>query len=174
MTENIQPFAGPPTLEAVGQAPQIPLMPPFPGGPPNVGSSFADLEQSAVHLPRLNMAPVMTVARDRWERLVTTLDIAEPPEQVWQALTDPDRLKKWLAVCHGSFVTIGRDCTLDFEDGEFFLCRPVRVDPPNELRYLWRWLGIGQATSVTWRLDELPSPGETGSCTPTMAIRQRA
>jgi uncharacterized protein YndB with AHSA1/START domain len=42
---------------------------------------------------------------------------------------------------------------LDFEDGEFFLGRTVDVEPGRRLRHLWRWLGIGQASSVTWGLE---------------------
>jgi len=72
---------------------------------------------------------------------------------VWNALTDPAALKKWLAVCLGSLQTRNQDCVLDFEDGEFFLCRPTIVEPPHRLQYYWRWLGIGQATSVAWCLE---------------------
>src|SRR5262245_28207749 len=76
-------------------------------------------------------------------------------EDVWRALTDPDALKHWLAVCPGSLEASGKDCVLDFEDGEFFLCRPTEVRPPGRLQYLWRWLGIGQATAVTWALEDV-------------------
>lgn len=157
------------TREAIGQyAPPGAVDQPFVFPPESalVGSEwprFADLDQSAAHLPQLNQVPVMTVARDRWERLVTTLDIGHSPADVWRALTDPDQLKLWLAACHGSLEAQDRDCTLDFEDGEFFLCRPIRVEPHTELRYLWRWLGIGQATVVTWRLEPLHAASGNGN-----------
>ena len=154
--EDIKTFVVPGQYDPPGA-----ILPP----PDNGGSAwprYPDLEHSAERLPPLNMPPVMTVARDRWERLVTTLDIAHPPSEVWQALTDPQRLKLWLAVCHGSIDAVGRDCTLDFEDGEFFLCRPVHVDPGKQLRYLWRWLGIGQATVVTWQLEALHGSSGNG------------
>jgi uncharacterized protein YndB with AHSA1/START domain len=98
------------------------------------------------------------VVRDRWERLVTTNLIAAAPQRVWDALLDPAALRLWLARCHGSLDDTNADCMLDFEDGEFFLVRPERVVAPTaeragELTWTWRWLGIGQATQVRWRLE---------------------
>ena len=105
-------------------------------------------------LPPLHLPPGHTLVRDRWERLVSAIDIpSAAPEDVWRALTSPSVLKHWLAVCHGSIVASDRDCTLDFEDGEFFLVRARAVERPHRLEYVWRWLGIGQATLVQWKLD---------------------
>jgi uncharacterized protein YndB with AHSA1/START domain len=102
---------------------------------------------------RLHATPALTVGRDRWERLVTSIDVAATPDRVWQALTEPNELRDWLAVCRGSLARRGRECVLDFEDGEFFLCRAQAADAPYRLQYLWRWLGLGQATQVTWHLE---------------------
>jgi uncharacterized protein YndB with AHSA1/START domain len=119
---------------------------------------FGDLEQADRAAPRL-CASAYPVSRDRWERLVTTVEVECPPESVWRALTDPEALRRWIAVCHGTLGEVGAECVLDFEDGEFFLCRTRRVslptaeDPGHELTHLWRWLGIGQAARVTWRID---------------------
>jgi uncharacterized protein YndB with AHSA1/START domain len=114
---------------------------------------------SEVHLPRLHLTAARPLVRDRWERLVTDIEIPATADVVWRALVTPEALRQWLAVCRGSLTSEGRDCILDFEDGEFFLCRTVRCVPPNgarghaELQYLWRWLGIGPAALVTWTLD---------------------
>lgn len=118
---------------------------------------FLRLEQAEENIPHLHGPGARTITRDRWERLVTNIDIPTAPEEIWRALTDPDALKLWFAVCHGSLEQSERDCVLDFEDGEFFLCRPKAVTPPNNLQYLWRWLGIGQATLVTWHLETIES-----------------
>jgi uncharacterized protein YndB with AHSA1/START domain len=124
---------------------------------------FPSLEQADERIPRLHTPGSWTISRDRWERIVTSIGIAATPEEIWRALTDPAALKMWFAACHGSLEQLDRDCVLDFEDGEFFFCRPILVEPPSygdcRLQYLWRWLGIGQATSVTWRLE--PAEGET-------------
>src|SRR5215211_3606501 len=84
--------------------------------PPN----FPDLQQAEREIPRLHLSVATPVVRDRWERLVTTIRIDASAEEVWRALTDPDALRLWLAVCNGSLLQSGRDCVLDFEDGEFF------------------------------------------------------
>ncbi len=115
---------------------------------------FPALAQAAAVIPCLHVPGAQTVARDRWERLVTRIELSAQRGDVWHALTDPGDLKLWLAVCHGALDKPGKDCVLDFEDGEFFLCRATQVRPPGRLQYLWRWLGIGQATSVTWDLED--------------------
>lgn len=132
-------------------------------GTPAAGSPewprFPLLEQADQTFPRLHTPGAWTVARDRWERLVTTTVIPVSAERIWQALIEPEALALWLATCRGSLADTKRDCMLDFDDGEFFLVRPVSVTAPHELHYIWRWLGIGQASQVTWRLE--PAGGVT-------------
>jgi len=119
--------------------------------------SFPGLPRVDRDLPPLHLPPAQTLVRDRWERLVSAIDLpGAAPEDVWHALTSPSVLKQWLAVCHGSLVATDRDCTLDFEDGEFFLVRTRTVERPHHLAYVWRWLGIGQATQVQWKLERGP------------------
>jgi len=118
-------------------------------------SQFPSLENADRQLPQLHLPEAVTSVRDRWERLVTHIDLPATVEQTWQALLDPAALKLWLAVCHGSLDQLYSDCVLDFEDGEFFLCRSIALKPQAQLQYVWRWLGIGQATVVTWQLDAI-------------------
>jgi uncharacterized protein YndB with AHSA1/START domain len=114
---------------------------------------FPSLETVEQTIPRLHALEAKTLVRDRWEQLVTTIELPDLIEQVWQALTDPEALKLWLGVCHGSVQNLNCDWVLDFEDGEFFLGRSIAVVPHSRLQYLWRWLGVGQATTVTWQLE---------------------
>jgi uncharacterized protein YndB with AHSA1/START domain len=99
--------------------------------------------------------------QDRWERLVSMASIPEPAERVWAALAEAEHIGQWLGVVHGGWARRGRESTLDFEDGEFFYCRTEQATAPagarpGTLRYLWRWVGIGPATSVTWTLSRTP------------------
>ena len=119
------------------------------------GLQFYDRDDGEKALPSLHRAGARTLARDRWERLITSIELPYLPETLWQTLTDPARISHWFAHCNGSLLATDRDTVLDFEDGEFFLVRPVHVDPPKELQYYARWLGIGQASSITWRLESL-------------------
>lgn len=46
---------------------------------------------------------------------------------------------------------------LDFDDGEFFYCQTEEATGPDKAgearwRYLWRWVGVGPVTRVTWKL----------------------
>jgi uncharacterized protein YndB with AHSA1/START domain len=111
------------------------------------------LERIEADLPRLYTPGARTVARDRWERIVSSHTIPAPREAVWRALTDPAALRQWFMACHG-VLEAGRDCTLDFEDGDFFLCRPIVVRAPSYLEWRWRWLGIGPSWTVKWYLRE--------------------
>ena len=134
---------------------------------PQNGSAPAGVREVAGPdvLRPLHQPGAWPVVRDRWERLVTVAEIPAPSDRVLAALVDPDAVGNWLAACRGSFDAVGTEVTLDFEDGEFFLCRPLyadeAVDDPRawELRYVWRWLGIGQQAQVTWRLE----PTEAGT-----------
>jgi uncharacterized protein YndB with AHSA1/START domain len=111
------------------------------------------------------------IARDRWERLVTTSTIAAPPDRIWRALVEPDELRMWLARCHGSPKHVDAEFVLDFEDGEFFLVRTQSLTAPEheneagELTWLWRWLGIGQPASVTWQLQPSADNGTAVTAT---------
>jgi uncharacterized protein YndB with AHSA1/START domain len=96
----------------------------------------------------------MTVSRDRWERLESAVEIPCNPKEIWSALTEPEKLQKWLAMSIGSLTCKERDTVLDFEDGEYFLVRPLEVVPEAKLQYYCRWLGIGQVTRVTWLLQD--------------------
>lgn len=117
--------------------------------------SIAVLEDSDRLFPPFQLQPARTVSRDRWERLVSSVVVPRSIAEVWEALVTPERINKWFGICRGYLAEVGQEVTLDFEDGEFFLLRTTAVKPPLELRYFTRWLGVGQATIVTWTLEPL-------------------
>ena len=110
------------------------------------------------------------IAQDRWERLVTTVVIPRPLDEVWEALIDPDHVALWLAPISMDWATPGQHSMLDFEDGEFFWCLTDEVRAPADqgnsakLSYRWRWVGVGPETAVTWSLAML---GDSTSVTVT-------
>ena len=104
------------------------------------------------------------VVQDRWERLVVMANVPAPASRVWEVLVKPEHVRQWLGICHGDWAVRGKESTLDFEDGEFFYCSTNKATPPTAARagtleYLWRWVGIGPATAVTWTL----TPGLDGT-----------
>ena len=81
--------------------------------------------------------------------------LSRPPDQVWQALTDPRLLARWLMP--NDFVpAVGHQFTFRTEpvpqhgfDG-LVHCQVLDLDPPRLLRFSWR--GGALDTVVSWRL----------------------
>lgn len=111
-----------------------------------------------VEFPTLGSAGAHPVAQDRWERLVSRVFIPAPVTESWSALTDPDAVALWLGRVEDTWAVEGAESALDFDDGEFFYCKTVTAQAPGAdgsatLEYLWRWCGVGPATSVEWSLQ---------------------
>jgi uncharacterized protein YndB with AHSA1/START domain len=99
--------------------------------------------------------------------LQLTRDLPAPPQRVWRALTDPAALAGWFwpaasfgttvevdARPGGRYRIIGRTAGIGIS-GEY-----VKVDPPHQLVFTWRWDGEPDETLVTIMLAETP-----GGCT---------
>jgi len=81
--------------------------------------------------------------------------LAQPPDQVWHALTDPDLLARWL-MPNDFRAAVGHQFTFRTEpvpqhgfDG-IVHCQVLDLDPPRLLRFSWR--GGQLDTVVSWRL----------------------
>lgn len=65
---------------------------------------------------------------------------AAPADVVWDALTRPERLARWLAP--GSIEkTVGGAVRLDFGEGGLVTGRVLRWEPPSLLEFEWRFAG---------------------------------
>ena len=70
--------------------------------------------------------------------------VEESPVEVWEALTDPDRLSEWLAEDAELDLVEGGELRLTFEDGE----RAGRVESVEEerrLAFTWERPGYGES-----------------------------
>lgn len=86
-------------------------------------------------------APLGTVDRtDGSVRLERTLPVAV--EEVWDALTDPARLRAWLAPVEGS-PGAGDTFVLRMNEAETATCTVTVWRPPHELRLTWDYTGEG-------------------------------
>ena len=81
--------------------------------------------------------------------------VARPVQRVWQALTDPDLLARWL-MPNDFKPVVGHQFTFRTEpvpqhgfDGIVY-CQVLALDPPQLLRISWR--GGTLDTTVTWHL----------------------
>ena len=104
--------------------------------PAAAAPGFTWVSGAAAALPPLGVQKAWPLASDRWERLTAAITLPVPAERVWHALTTPETLRDWLGVCRGALTDTSSECVLDFEDGEFFLCRPTRVEPGRHLEFL--------------------------------------
>lgn len=83
-----------------------------------------------------------------------------PPERVWRALVDPDRLAGWLM--ESDFEPVeGREFRFTFESripggGGEVLCEVVEIEAPRHMVWRWRdtwsWARQESPTTVTWTL----------------------
>jgi len=99
-------------------------------------------------------------AGDRWT-LVFVRDLRHPPEKVWAALTEPDRLREWAPFTADSNLAELGPTTLTMIDGDTTVPLPAsveRAERPAVLEYSWgddrlRWelTPSGGGTRLTLR-----------------------
>lgn len=70
---------------------------------------------------------------------------AAAPADLWDAVTDPDRLARWFAPVEGDLVE-GGTFTMRFDDGDIPSCRIVRCDAPRA--FSWEWPQDEQSSLV--------------------------
>jgi uncharacterized protein YndB with AHSA1/START domain len=96
--------------------------------------------------------------------VVLDVEMKNPIDRVWHALTDPDTLSKWMLFKTNDFKPVVGH-SFQFRDAPGFPgainCEVTEVDEPNRLSYTWATEGTGDqphSTVVTWTLSE----AETG------------
>ena len=94
---------------------------------------------------------VVTVEDDGRQRLEFRRSWPDPIEDVWSALTDPERLARWIGVYDGERAVGGRGAfAMTHEEGEP-VGHPMTIvecDPPRRLVIEW-----AQQDTDAWRVD---------------------
>jgi len=95
------------------------------------------------------------------EREVTRSVVVDaPPEEVWDALTDPDRLEDWFAdSVEGELCEEEAEVVFGWEDGERREAVIERVQAPERLEFSWWREGEPGASRVAFELT--PAVGGT-------------
>ncbi|HEY7208371.1 MAG TPA: SRPBCC family protein [Gaiellaceae bacterium] len=70
--------------------------------------------------------------------------LAAPPDEVWSALTDPERLARWLAPASIE-LRPGGAVSIDFGEGQAVVGMVLACEPPLLLEYEWRFSGEGES-----------------------------
>lgn len=83
--------------------------------------------------------------------------LAAAPRAAWQALTDSDTLQAWYGATLTPPLHTGERTILDFGDGEFITLDNVVVVPTQLVKFDWRVMGIGTATTVRWSITDRPT-----------------
>lgn len=79
-----------------------------------------------------------------------------PPVAAWRALTGKGGLSMWFGTAD-SPLEAEAETRIDFEDGDFFLVNPSRVEPESVIEFDWRFLGTGPPSHVRWEVRETPA-----------------
>ena len=83
------------------------------------------------------------------------LVLPAPAEEVWEALTDPERLAEWFANDVELDLRTGGLGVFRWDNGEIRTAVVEEVDPPR--RFGFRWTDVDEAESeVLFELDEVP------------------
>jgi uncharacterized protein YndB with AHSA1/START domain len=82
--------------------------------------------------------------------VVRELVLPAPPEEVWDALTDPERLREWFA---NEVEWDGDELVYRWDDGEERRARIDEAEEPRRLGFTWGD-GDGGETHVTFELEE--------------------
>ena len=85
--------------------------------------------------------------------------VPAPPEELWEALTDPDRAEDWLGGRIEWDLEEGAPLHFKPDQGEGMDGRVEEVHPARELRFSW-WTPDGEASEVHYTLEP-QEEGET-------------
>ena len=72
------------------------------------------------------------------DQVTREVTLPAPPEEVWDALTDPERLAAWLAEDAEIELRPGGEASFDLPDGDRRTGFVDSVEPPSRLSFWWR------------------------------------
>ncbi len=76
------------------------------------------------------------------DRIERTLELAHPPERVWDALTTAEGLGTWFGNRATVDLRVGGEVVLEWDSGDSATLTIERVDPPRVFGYTWRVYGL--------------------------------
>jgi uncharacterized protein YndB with AHSA1/START domain len=80
--------------------------------------------------------------------------LPSPREEVWEALTDPERLEDWFANEVELDLREGGDATFRWSNGEERHATVTEVDPERRLAFEWDEDGTDSEGTVEFTLDD--------------------
>ena len=92
--------------------------------------------------------------------IVLEIETLASPDEVWAALTEPERVAEWLTDA-SPVGDVGDVYRLDFGDGSVVEGVIREVEPGHRFVHTWVWADARprQETIVSWTVDALPGGG---------------
>ncbi|RMG34738.1 MAG: SRPBCC domain-containing protein [Planctomycetota bacterium] len=89
--------------------------------------------------------------------IVVEQRIARPPEELWRAITEPERMRQWYFPMLPDFrpeIGFRTQFTVEHEGRAYIHLWEVReVEPLRRLTYRWQYAGVDGDSEVTWELE---------------------
>ncbi|HKO90554.1 MAG TPA: SRPBCC family protein, partial [Polyangiaceae bacterium] len=76
------------------------------------------------------------------DRIERTLEIKQPPERVWQALTTKEGLGTWFGHKAEVDLRVGGEVKLTWDSGDVATLMIARLEPPHVFGYTWSIYGL--------------------------------
>lgn len=76
------------------------------------------------------------------DRIERTVDLPQPPERVWQALTTAEGLGTWFGNSAEIDLRVGGQATLKWDSGDTARLVIERLEPPRVFGYTWHIYGL--------------------------------
>lgn len=89
--------------------------------------------------------------------VVVTVEVEATVEAIWRSLVEPAVVSRWFGELSAPLSQDG-NARLAFGDGDFFELTAISLDPPQLLRYDWRFQGTGPLDTINWHIQ----PAEKG------------
>lgn len=97
---------------------------------------------------------------ERLPPIVLTIETAAAPDEVWAALTEPDRIAEWFTEA-SPLGDVGDVYRLDFGDGSVVEGVVTHVEPGRLFAHTWAWIDVEPSpeTTVTWSIAPIAGGG---------------
>ncbi|MDG4825771.1 SRPBCC family protein [Asanoa sp. WMMD1127] len=76
------------------------------------------------------------------DQIERTIELAQPPERVWDALTTADGLGTWFGNRAEVDLRVGGHATLTWDSGDTAVLTIERLEPPRVFGYTWPIYGL--------------------------------
>ena len=97
------------------------------------------------------------------DRIERTLELAHPPERVWQALTTAEGLGTWFGNRAEIDLRVGGKAKLTWDSGDTATLAIERVEPPRVFGYTWSLYGLPEADPRRTYVEFTLEPTSTGT-----------